>query len=307
VRQAPSEASGEFRSAGRRPGFGTVALAAALASVLSVPAGAAAQWELSTGALVDDASGYSFDIDARVAPTEQWSFAAGIGRAESSDQRAALTGDAWRASVDWQGAALGFGLGYRSWRDSSLFSADTLAADVSWSVGGGRISALVESRQFEIGYTITLPLRTQRFTQDFVDTGLGLAYSYYGDRWGGYVRALSYEHDAGLDRVITASRLPNLADFPRLQALLSSFVTRSVGSVDHHVALGVERSFSRSGVTLDLGFSRDAVTDDDSRNLSVSYRYALTPQFELEGLAGVTETDRFDALAFAGLQLRYRN
>jgi len=41
--------------------------------------------------------------------------------------------------------------------------------------------------------------------------------------------------------------------------------------------------------------------------LSVSYRYALTPQFELEGLAGVTETDRFDALAFAGLQLRYRN
>lgn len=256
---------------------------------------------------VDDADGTSLDLDLYWDVTDWLTLGAGVGSADSSSDLADLSGQALRASVDVRGAAFGGRLGWRNWRDAGDFESDTLSAEFYWRADGWRLGLIGERRDFTIDYTLTVLGRPARRTQSFAGTGVGARVAWYGERWGGYLRAVGYDYDATLERVIAASRAPNLARFPRIEALVGSLLTRTAGAIDQDLSAGIERSFRRSSLRLDFSAIRDATRGTDSRAVSLGYRHALTSRFEIETTIGTVDNDELDSVGFAGIALSFRN
>ena len=282
-------------------------LVTGLAALVASPAHASPTADVSLGAFVDDTSGTSFDLSGSFSPNEWWTLSAGIGQSKSSQDLADLTGRVVHASAQVAGKSLGSRLSFSNWDDSGSFQSQTIGGQFFWRNGGLQLSALLENRRLDVDYTIVLPLRRIPQSQSFDGNGYGAEVSYYGERWGGYVRGLTYDYDAALDRLIAASQLPNLEQFPRIQALVGSLLTRTAGAQDYDLSAGIDRAFQRSGVRLDLWRSRDAITGADSQDISVSYRYSISPRVEIEGSVGVTDSDNFDSLTHGGLTLTFRN
>lgn len=295
----------------RKPPGHAVVAALLLAAVPALPAAVAAEtgrFSASIGTLVDDADGTSVDVDLYWEPTTWLSLGAGIGQSESSADLADFNGDSRRASLDVHGDSLGGRLSWRQWQDSGQFDSDSMAAEVYWrTTSGWQFGAIAEQRDFGVDYTVTVLNRPLQRRVEFDGQGFGAQVSWYGDAWGGYLRGVTYDYDETLARVLAAARTPNLARFPRLDSLVTSLLTRSAAAVDHDLAAGIERSFQRSGLRFDVSTTRDSLSGADSRSLSVSYRYSLTPRFELEGTLGSADNDDLDAVGFAGIALSYRN
>lgn len=287
------------------------ALAAALLLSAALPAADAAdtgQFSANLSTFVDDADGTSVDLDLYWAPNRWFALGGGIGKAESSNELADLDGDSLRASLDLHGDSLGGRVNWRRWQDSGEFESDSVAAELYWRTANGwQFGVIAEQRDFTVDYTITLLNRVVPRSETFDGEGLGAQVSWYGDAWGGYVRGVSYDFGDTLARVRNAAQAPNLARFPRIQALVASLLTRTAGAIEHDLSAGIERSFQRSGLRLDVSSTRDALTATDSRSVSVSYRYALTPRFELEGTLGSADSDTLDSIGFAGLTLGFRH
>lgn len=266
------------------------------------------RFSASLATLVDDADGTSVDLDLYWEPTDWLGLSAGMGKAESSAELADLDGDALRAGVDVHGDSLGGRLNWRRWQDQGQFESDSVVAEVYWrTTQGWQFGVIAEQRDFTVDYTITLLNRVVPRREIFDGSGIGAQLSWYGETWGGYLRGVTYDYDTTLDRVIAASRAPNLARFPRIEALIASLLTRTAGAIDHDLSAGLERSFQRSGLRLDLSATRDALSGADSRSVSVSYRYALTPRFEVEGTVGSADSDDLESIGFAGLALSFRH
>jgi hypothetical protein len=266
------------------------------------------QFSASVATFVDDADGTSVDLDLYWEPTEWLGLAAGMGKAESSAELADLDGDSLRAGVDLHGDSLGGRLNWRRWQDQGQFESDSVVAEVYWrTTQGFQFGLIAEQRDFTVDYSITVLNRVVPRRETFDGSGIGTQLSWYGSTWGGYLRGVTYDYDSKLDRVLAASRAPNLTRFPRIEALVASLLTRTAGAIDHDLSAGLERSFQRSGLRLDLSATRDALSGADSRSVSVSYRYALTPRFELEGTLGSVDSDDLDTIGFAGLALSFRH
>jgi outer membrane scaffolding protein for murein synthesis (MipA/OmpV family) len=286
-------------------------VAATLLLLPAMPMAVAAdpgQFSASVATFVDDADGTSVDLDLYWQPTAWLGLGAGIGQSESSAELADLEGNSLRASVDLHGESLGGRLSWRQWQDSGQFESDSMTAEVYWRTANGwQLGAIAEQRDFNVDYTVTVLNRSIARRVAFDGQGFGAQLAWYGDTWGGYLRGVSYDYDETLARVLTAAQTPNLARFPRIEALVASLLTRTAGAIDHDLSAGVERSFQRSGLRLDVAATRDALSGADSRSLSVSYRYSLTPRFELEGTLGSADSDDLDSVGFAGLALSFRN
>ncbi len=285
------------------------AKAVLLATVLGMagPARTEPSFDLSLGAYLDDASGKSLDLDAGFAPDEFWAFRAGVGRATSSFDDADLDASLVRALAQVQGESVGARLAYSQWDESGEFESRTTAGTLFWHGGGWQVGALYEDRRLQFDYVVALPLRSVALSQEIAGDGYGLDVSYYGERWGGYLRAVSYRYDESLDRLIAASQRPDLERFRRIAALVSSLLTRAAGALDRDLQVGVDRSFGRSGLRVDATLYTDAIDRADSRGLSASYRYALSPRTMLEGTLGVTDTEGLGSLGFGGLTFSLRN
>jgi hypothetical protein len=287
------------------------ALAGALLLLCPLPAALAAdggQFSASVATFVDDADGISVDLDLYWEPTVWLGLGAGIGQSESSAELADLEGDSLRASVDLHGDSLGGRLGWRQWQDNGQFESDSMTAEVYWRTANGwQFGAIAEQRDFAVDYTVTVLNRSIARRVAFDGQGFGAQLAWYGDTWGGYLRGVSYDYDETLARVLTAAQTPNLARFPRIEALVASLLTRTAGAIDHDLSAGIERSFQRSGLRLDVAATRDALSGADSRSLSVSYRHSLTPRFEVEGTLGGADSDDLDSVGFAGLAFSFRN
>lgn len=289
---------------------GAVALLATLACAISAAQAAdssGGQFTATVAGLVDDADGTSLDLDLGWQPTGWLGLSAGFGNAESSTDLADLSGDSLRAGIDVHGSALGARLDWRNWKDDGQFESDTLGGELYWSGAAWSVGLLLEQRDFTVDYTVTLLNRAVARSVDFEGTGVGAQASWTGERWNGYLRGVSYDYDDTLDRVLAAAQSPNLARFPRIQALVGSLLTRSAGAIDHDVGAGIERSFQRSGLRLDLAMTRDAISGADSRSVSVGWRYALSPRFDLDATVGQSDSDDLDGVGFAGLALTFRN
>jgi hypothetical protein len=183
-----------------------------------------------------------------------------------------------------------------------------MTAEVYWRTANGwQFGAIAEQRDFAVDYTVTVLNRSIARRVAFDGQGFGAQVSWYGDAWGGYLRGVSYDYDDTLARVLAAAQTPSVARFPRIQALVASLLTRTAGAIDHDLSAGLERSFQRSGLRLDVAATRDALSGADSRSLSVSWRYSLTPRFEVEGTLGSADSDDLASVGFAGLALSFRN
>lgn len=287
--------------------------AAALVMLLSTLAApvradeAPGRFSATVAGFVDDADGTSLDLDLNWQASDWIGLSAGFGNADSSSDLADLSGRSLRAGVDVHGSAFGARLDWRNWQDDGQFESDTLGGELYWTGGGFSAGLLLEQRDFTVDYSITLANRTVARSVDFQGTGVGAQLSYANDRWSGYLRGIGYDYDQTLDRVLAAQQLPNLARFPRIQALVGSLLTRSAGAIDHDYGVGIERSFQRSGLRLDLTQTRDAISASDSRSVSLGWRYSLTPRFEIDATVGRSDSDDLDSVGFAGLALTFRN
>jgi hypothetical protein len=287
-----------------------LALALLLPLAALPPAAAAdtAPFTATVAAFVDDADGLSTDLDLYWEPSDWLGLSAGIGQAESSGELADLDGNSLRAGVDLHGESLGGRLNWRRWQDSGQFESDSLGAELYWRTTSGlQVGVIAEQRDFSVDYTVTLLNRPVARRVEFDGQGFGAQLSWYGDAWGGYLRGVSYDYGNTLARVRAAAQTPNLGRFPRIQALVASLLTRTAGAIDHDVSAGIERSFQRSGLRLDVSATRDTLSSAESRTLSLSYRYSLTPRFELEGTLGTADSDDLDSVGFAGLALSLRH
>ena len=170
------------------------------------------------------------------------------------------------------------------------------------------MALVAESRQLDVTYTTTGLLgRTVAQDVRFDGVGLGAELGWAGNAWGGYLRGVSYDYDSQLDRAISASRAPATRAFPRVAALVNSVLTRTAGAIDYQASLGVDRAFSRAGLGADLTLSSDTISGADSASLSLSWRYDLTTRLGIDATLGMTETDGFDSIGFAGVGFSFRN
>ncbi len=268
---------------------------------------AASSFSTTLSGFVDDADGTSVDLDVFWEPADWLALGAGLGSTGSSADLADLRGDALRASVELRGAAVGGRLRWRNWRDADDFESDALVGEVYWRGGAWQLGMIAERRRFSIDYTVLLLGRPILRTTTFEGVGYGAEASWLGTRWSGYLRAVGYDYDATLERTVAASRAPNLARFPRVQALVGSLLTRTASAIDHDISSGLERSFQRASLRIDVSATRDAVSGADSRGASLAYGYSLSPRLAIEATIGAVDSDGLDSVGFAGLALTVRN
>jgi hypothetical protein len=264
-------------------------------------------FDLALGAYLDDASGRGFDLDAGFSPNATWTFGAGIGKAQSAEGFADLDARVVRSMAQVQGDALGARATFNSWDDSGEFESRTLAGTLFWRRRGWQFGALLEDRRLEVDYVVALPLRSVALSHTINGDGYGVDLGYYGERWGAYLRAVSYRYDDSLDRLIAASQQPNLERFPRIAALVGSLLTRAAGALDRDLQVGIDRVSGRSGVRVDVSFYEDAISQADGRGVSASYQYTVTPHVTIEATLGYADSDDLDPLGYGGLRVRFRN
>lgn len=284
-------------------------VAAFLAPLVPAVAAAAPGFDLQVGAFVDDQDGISYDLNARFRPSDSLTLSLGAGRSSSSLATTEFNGTSVHGGADLRRGRFGVGLSASNWEDSDQFGSQVLGGRFSVTFAESFDVALVaESRQLDVTYTTTGLLgRTVAQDVRFDGVGLGAELGWAGNAWGGYLRGVSYDYDSQLDRAISASRAPATRAFPRVAALVNSVLTRTAGAIDYQASLGVDRAFSRAGLGADLTLSSDTISGADSASLSLSWRYDLTTRLGIDATLGMTETDGFDSIGFAGVGFSFRN
>jgi len=284
-------------------------VAASLAALVPAVAAAAPGFDLQVGAFVDDQEGASYDLNALFRPSDSLTFSLGAGRSSSSLATTEFKGTTVRGGADLRRGRFGAGVYASNWEDSDQLTSQVLGGRLSMTFGETfDVALLAESRQLGVTYTTTGP-RGRAIAQDvrFDGAGLGAELGWIGNAWSGYLRGISYDYDAQLDRAINASRAPSTRAFPRAAALVNSVLTRTAGAIDYQASLGVDRAFSRAGLGADLTLTSDVISGAGSTSLSLSWRYDLTTQVGIDATLGMTETDGFDSIGFAGVGFSFRN
>lgn len=286
-----------------------VALAATLSLVALPAAQAAPGFSMQASAFVDDADGTSFDVAAQFRPSESLTLSIGGGQSDTSADATDFSGSSLHGGVDLHRGRFGAALHASRWEDSDQFSSRIVSGELSWTFAESfEVALLLEDRALEVDYTVTGPLgRLVAQNAGFSGNGLGARVSWVGEQWSAYAGGTRYDYDDRLDRLVTASRLPTTSSFPRIAALVNSVLTRTAGAIDHQASVGLERAFARAGIGADVTLSSDALSDTDSTSYSASFRYDLTTHWGVDATLGMTETDGFDSVGFAGLGFSYRN
>jgi len=287
----------------------SVALAATL-SVLSLPVATAAPgFSVQTGAYVDDADGSSLDVAAQLRPTDWLTLSLGGGRSRTALGSSDFEGSSVRGGADLRRGRFGAGLHASRWEDSDQFSSQVLDGELSWSISDSfEVALLLEDRSLEVDYvTVGLLGRVVPQTASFDGTGIGARLTWTGTAWSAWAGGTSYDYDDQLDRLVAASRAPTTSAFPRLSALVNSVLTRTAGTIDYQADFGVERAFARAGVGASVMLSSDAISGADSGSYALNFRYDLTRNWGVDASFGMTDTEGFETVNFAGVGFSYRN
>jgi hypothetical protein len=286
-----------------------VALLAALFVPLVPVAHAAPGFQLQVAGYADDADGTSFDVAAQLRPVDWLSLSIGGGQSSVSLVASDFEGSSVRGGVDLRRGRFGAGLHASSWEDSEQFSSQLVEAELSWAFADSLEVALrLEDRRLEVDYaTVGAFGRLVPQTASFDGTGVGGRLAWYGREWSAWLDGTSYDYDARLERLVAASRAPSTRGFPRLAVLINSVLTRTAGAIDYQASVGVERSFARAGLGVDLLRSRDSVSGADSTSLGLSFRYDLSAHWGVDAQLGTIDTEGIDRTGFAGLGFSFRN
>lgn len=288
-------------------GFFVLALCAA-----ATGARADVGYDLSASSLLDDSSGGSYSLAAGFYPNKWLTLSASGGHSSAGSASATgsgkFSGDSLRFGADLHSASFGARAFWSQWQDSNAFDSSATGGGIYWRHDGLQLEILGESKRFSTDYTfVNLLGRPGNATASFGGSGFGAAVSWTGAAWALYARGLRYSYDKNLQRLITISHQASTLRIPRLQALTESVLTRGAAALDSDVTFGVDRSFARSGLRLDVALSRDAIGGAQSRDYSAGWRYSFTSQFEAELTAGTTQTTGSSRIGYAGLTLTYRH
>lgn len=258
-------------------------------------------------ASTDDTGGRSFGADFSVSPGEHVTLSAGAGYSAGSDETADLTGTLLNAGLSLHGERGGFSLSADSFDDSSNYQTRTLGARGWLAAGDFEIALLGRRRDLSVELTLQLPQRTARRDVDFSALGGGLELSYSRGNINAYVSGITYDYDDDFDRFITLANSPQLALRPRIEALVGTFLTQAQGTIDRQYGAGVERTFGRHSLALDLASVHDAILDAGGVSVALTWRYARSARLDWSVTGGLVDSDTYGDIGFVSVGLGISN
>jgi hypothetical protein len=259
------------------------------------------------GYTVDENGGYGVDADLGIDATEHLSLSAGAGHSKGSAESGDLSGTLLSAAASLHGARGGFSLGYDHFDDSSNYRAGTLAARAWIAAGDFELALLGRRRDMDVELTLQLPLRLLRRDVSFSANGFGLQVSYGNETFSAYAMALEYDYDREFEDFVGLIDSPQLEDRPRVEALVSSFISQAQGTIDRQAGVGGEYGFGRHSVALDLAYVHDAVLGAGSTSVALTYRNARSARVDWGVTGGVSDSDAFGQIAFLGISIGLAN
>jgi hypothetical protein len=249
----------------------------------------------------DNSGGRSFDADFAVSPTENFTLDVGAGQSTGSDETGNLKGTLANAGASLHGDRGGFSLGYDLFDDGSNYRATTIGGRAWINAGDFEFALLGRRRDLAVGLTLALPLRTVNREVDFSAVGAGLQVTYTGENWTAYAMGLKYDYDDDFDNFIALINSPELAQRPVIEALVGSFVTQSQGAIDRQAGIGIERSFGRHSLALDVASVHDAILDSGSASAAITWRYSQSSHVDWSLSGGMVDSDAYGNIGFLSI------
>jgi hypothetical protein len=281
---------------------------ALFAAAACMAAPARAEGSLTLSGVFDSDRGRSLDADVRWSPVSSWSLGVGAGKGESGLKDAGLSGTSLRASTDLYLGDFDAGVSVQRWKDSSDLRTNSLRAQAGWTSGSGfGVHGLLDDRSLDIQYTRQLLLGQTRQSQvKFDGTGYGAELSYTGTRYNAAVHWLDYGYGRSMSRVRGVLAATDTTQFPRVQLLVASLVTRAAGAPDREMGVTVGREFDRTSVQGEWLLVRDALSGEQTNSLSLIHSYRISRHLEMDTTLGLADGAANGTLAFGGLALRIR-
>jgi hypothetical protein len=255
----------------------------------------------------DDAGGVAIDTDFSISPTERLTLNLGAGHSSSSEEAGHLRGTLLNAGASLHGERAGVALGYDLFDDSTNYRAATVAARAWLAAGDFEFALLGRHRDLSVELTLVGPRNTARRNVDFTATGGGLQLTFSRESFSAYAMAIEYEYDDELANFLALVDSPLLEERPRIEALLSSFLTQAQGTIDRQMGFGIERSFGRNSLALDFSSVHDAIVDASSNSVALSYRRAQAAHMDWGVSAGMADSAAYGSIAFLGVSLGLAN
>src|SRR6185295_11941690 len=209
--------------------------------------------------------------------------------------------------VSLHGERGGVSLNADSFDDSSNYRARTLGARAWLAAGDFEIALLGRHRDLSVELTLDLPLRTMTRDADISALGSGLELSWARGNVNAWVSGVLYDYDDDFDRFVELANSPELARRPRIEALLGTFLTQAQGAIDRQFGAGVERTFGRHSLALDVSSVHDAILDAGSVSVALTWRYAQSARLDWSVSGGMVDSDTWGDIGFVGIGVGISN
>jgi hypothetical protein len=280
----------------------------ALAALLSLCARAQAMpMSADLSAIIDDTGGRAYSAEFNISPTAHLTLAGGAGHSTGGDETGGLGGTLLDAGVSLRGERGGVSLDGDSFDDSSNYQVRTLGARAWLVTGDFEIALLGRRRDHSVRLVLELPLRTLTRDVDFSALGGGLEVSWSRGAVSAYASGLVYDFDDDFDRFVTLTGSPELSRRPRIEALVGTFITQAQGAIDRQIGAGVERSFGRHSLALDVTSVHDALLDSAGVSVALTWRFAQSARLDWNVSGGFVDSDAYGDVGFVGLGLGIGN
>lgn len=264
---------------------------------------------LTLGGLVDSEEGRSADVHLRYSPIQVLTLGASFGHSESSldDSSEKLAGNSLGVSLGLDYDAFFADVSVDRWKDSGNLRSTVVQGELGWlNLNGLALSALMTHRDMTVTYTSTLTSNTRNI--DFSGTGFGADVTYFGRVWTTGVRFLGYSYGRSVDRVRAVRNAGTTTRFPRVQDLVGSVATRAASTPDRELTFTLGRHFarrSRTSLTADLLWQRDALTGADTRGAGLTLSIGPRSHLGIDVSAGASKSEGAGTVGWAGAWLTW--
>ena len=255
----------------------------------------------------DDTGGYGIDADFLLSPTENLTLRAAAGYSTGPEEVGDLAGTVFGTGASLHGEHLGVTLDYDRFDDPTSYRVSTLGARGWFDIGELRVSLLARQRDMGVELTLQLPQRTLRRSVDFSALGAGLELSYTHGDFGAYLMGLDYEYDDDFERFTAIDNGPLAERRPRIEALLGSFITQAQGAIDRQAAVGGQYSFGRHTLAVDVSTVHDAIIDESSTSVMLSWHRVHSTRLDWSISAGIIDSISLGNVGFMAVSLGISN
>jgi len=255
----------------------------------------------------DDTGGEGIDADFSLAPTENLALRATAGYSTGPDDIGDLAGTVFGAGVSLHGERLGVTLDYDRFDDPANYRVATLGARAWFEAGDLRIALLGRQRDMGVELTLQLPRRVVHRSVDFSALGAGLELGYTHGDFDAYAMALDYQYDDDFEKFTSLDDGPLAERRPRIEALLGSFITQAQGAIDQQAAAGGQYSFDRNTLAVDISTVHDAIIDESSTSVALTWHQVRSSRFDWSLTAGVLDSMSFGTVGFMTVTMGLSN